>query len=464
MQTFPKRATVMGLGRFGGGIGVTRFLASGGSKVLVTDIEAAEELGDSVAKIQDLIDSGLVELRLGGHDERDFVHTDLVVANAAVPRPWDNGYLLAAERAGVPVTTEIAMMIERLPAHTRERTVAITGSAGKSTTTTMVHHALRVLGEPSGLRAVLGGNIGISLLETAHRLDSQTFVVLELSSAQLYWMERVRKAAGRPQGFSPKVAVVTNISPNHIDWHGSFDHYRDAKRDLIRFQSPADTCVLGDSVWDWRGSTQASPVRIDPAAFPGHIKLPGDHNRLNAAAALAAVMAIMPGADPDAVRRAIAEFPGLAHRLQLVAQAPLRPGADPVMFYNDSKSTTPDSCLKAIEALEAMPGMRRGRIHLIAGGYDKGSDLTPVARLASDLGGLYAIGATGPRIVSIAGGASGRVSDCGTLEHAIHTALPHLQPGDCLLLSPACASWDQYVNFEARGDEFVALVNKAVQP
>lgn len=464
MQKFPTRATVMGLGRFGGGIGVTRFLATGGTKVLVTDLEAAEDLGDSIAKIQDLIDSGRVELRLGGHDERDFVNTDLVVANAAVPRPWENGYLLAAERVGVPITTEIAMMIQRLPAHTRARTVAITGTAGKSTTTTMVHHALRTLAEPRGQRAVIGGNIGISLLEAADRIDPQTYLILELSSAQLYWIERVRRTLGAPSGFAPRVAVVTNIAANHIDWHGSFDHYRDAKRDLIRFQLPGDTCVLGETVWDWRTSSKATAVRVDPAAFPGDLKLPGEHNRFNAAAALEAVAALMPDADRDRIRQAIAEFPGLSHRLQLVAEATPTTGArgPAVRFYNDSKSTTPDSCLKALEALEAMPGMQRRRIHLIAGGYDKGSDLSPIARLGPELGGLYAIGATGPRIVSLAGGAGPRIADCGTLEHAVRTALTCLQPGDCLLLSPGCASWDQYVNFEARGDEFVALVSKAV--
>jgi UDP-N-acetylmuramoylalanine--D-glutamate ligase len=451
----------MGLGRFGGGIGVTRYLASRGVRVLVTDLDPAEKLAEPLERIGDLIASGAVSLRLGGHDQRDFVDTDLVIANAAVPRPWDNPFLKAATAAGVPIDTEIGMTIDRLPPHCRPRTVGITGSAGKSTTTAMIHSALATLAAERGGKAVLGGNIGISLLEDAAAIDERTFVVLELSSAQLHWINHGRTRRALP-GWSPGVAVVTNVVENHLDWHGTFQHYRASKQLLVTSQHPGDACILGPGVRDWAALTPALATIVDASAPGTFSKIPGEHNRFNAAAAALAVLALIPDADPARIRRLVGDFGGLPHRLQLAAELTLAPGAQPVRCFNDSKSTTPDSSLKAIDALLSIPGVDRSRIHLIAGGYDKGSDLTPLAQAGATLGGIYAIGVTGPRILALAGGPSESRVECQTLARAVHAALARVRPGDCLLLSPGCASWDQYVNYEARGDEFVALVRKAV--
>ncbi len=456
-----RRVTVMGLGRFGGGVGVTKWLCSRGADVLVTDRDSAESLAGSLESIRHLTGSGQVSLRLGDHNVSDFTTCDLVVANAAVPRPWDDRFLRAAEAARIPITTEIALLIGSLPDGVRRRTVGVTGSVGKSTTTAMIHHGLlaaaAALGSPEASRmpvrrVLMGGNIGGSLLERLPEIDDQTWLVLELSSAMLYWLGRDPAT----RGWSPGVAVVTNLSPNHLDWHGDLAHYAESKQQLLVRQQPGDVAVLGESVWTWRDRTVATPLRIDPRTFTPPMSLPGEHNRANAAAALAACAASMPDADRRTIETAIAGFGGLVHRLQLVRTTPLpgRPG-EPARFYNDSKSTTPESCLKAVDALASMPGFSSSRIHLIAGGYDKGVDLGSIVARSADLAGLYTIGTTGPRLAAAAGEA-GR--ECGTLERAFAAALGRMQPGDALLLSPGCASWDQFVNFEQRGEAFVRLV------
>lgn len=463
------KVTVMGLGRFGGGIGVTRWLCQQGADVLVTDKDSAEDLADSIAKIQDLVGLGKATLRLGEHNVSDFTACDLVIANAAVPKPWENRFLRAAQAASIPVTTEIALAIDSLRARGVTRTIGITGSVGKSTTTAMIHHALCATIGTSGVgteqahtTVFLGGNIGGSLLTQLADIGPRAIVVLELSSAMLHWLHE-----GLTPRWAPHVAVATNISANHLDWHGDFDHYAASKQHILRHQSADDIAVLGPTVWSWRDKTLASATQVFAEQFTGKLALPGEHNRENAAAALLACAAIAPEADLPALAAAIRGYSGLAHRLQRVAEWSPVAGERPVRFFNDSKSTTPESALKGVQAIAAMPGCGMSKCHLIAGGYDKGSDLSPIARLAGELGGLYTIGATGPAIAaaarSLGADGSSRVHECATLASAVQAALPRLAPGDVLLLSPGCASWDQYVNFEARGDEFVALVHALIK-
>lgn len=417
-----RRVTVMGLGRFGGGAGVARWLADQGADVLVTDLQPAHKLGPSLDSIGDHVSAGRIALRLGGHDPQDFLGAEVVVVSPAVPRPWENSLLRAATAAGARVTTEIRLLVERLD---RRQVIGVTGSAGKSTTAAMVHHVLC----RGGATAHLGGNIGGSLLGDLSRIGPDDRVVLELSSAMLWWL----CGEGRPDrgpGWSPSVALLTNIEPNHIDWHGSFEHYRRCKEAIFAHQVAGEAALRGESL---------------PEARPVALRVPGIHNQRNARLAAAAASCAC-GIDPADAESLLEDFRGLPHRLQLLAEH------DGKRFYDDSKSTTPAATLLAVESLGDP-----GRIHLIAGGYDKGADLGAVARLAGSLAGLYTIGATGPALAAAAGGhAAARC--CGTLRAAVDDALRSMRRGDVLLLSPACASWDQFESYHHRGLAFGELL------
>lgn len=442
-----KRITVMGLGRFGGGVEVTRFLCSHGAQVLVTDLKSESDLAPSIESIRDLIDSGQAVLRLGEHNISDFTTADLVVANPAVPRPWDNRYLRAARAANIPITTEIGLTVAFLD---RERTIGVTGSNGKSTTSAMIAHALRELEQP----VQFGGNIGGSLLQTFSSGRSPSspdapspWTVLELSSFMLYWLSA--ESASKTSGWSPRLAIITNLSPNHLDWHGDLEHYTRSKQQLLHDQRPGDFAILGPGLEAW--PVGPGVVRI-PAeqATELNLSIPGRHNQVNAAMARAAVRTLVNADAGPALRT----FPGLPHRLQFVGR-----NREGVAFYNDSKATTPDATLLAIDAFTPTPGP--SRVHLIVGGYDKKIDLGPLAARAADLAGLYTIGATGPSITARAAVVCpDRVHECRTLSNAVARAAERARPGDIILLSPGCASWDQFENYEQRGDQFAALATQ----
>ena len=422
-----KRVTVMGLGRFGGGLGVAKWLHAQGANVLITDLADADALAKPLAALPDGI-----QTRLGEHAEADFTTIDLVVANPAVAKPWANPYLRVAQSAGVPITTEIGLAIERLP--DRTRVIGITGTAGKSTTSAMLARAL----EASGHRVYLGGNIGGSLLEAD--IAPNDLVVLELSSFMLHWLGQ--------SSWSPGTAVVTNLAPNHLDWHETFDHYEHSKRHIAQHQHPGDLLVT--DLWpDLTTATRVRPIKDLPP-----LALPGNHNRANAATALAAATATLDRHDIDHDRSiladAIATFPGLPHRLQLVAT---HAG---VSFYNDSKCTTPEAVALAVDALaDRVP---KANIHLIAGGADKGVDLAPIATLSRTIGSLHTIGTTGPRICELSAG--GKATHHGTLEDAFKAAVGEASEHHAVLLSPGCASWDQFTNYEQRGSLFADLVHR----
>lgn len=218
-----KRITVAGLGRFGGGIAVTRWLCSQGANVLVTDLDTKENLSESLRQLEGLP----VEYRLGEHREKDFAGADIIVASPAVP--LQNKFTQAARSAGKIVTTEIRLFIERCPA----RIIGVTGTKGKSTATAMLGRMLEPI-----TKTWVGGNIGKSLLADLEKIGKDDLVVLELSSYMLEYLRDMR--------WSPHVALVTMISSDHLPWHGSQEAYVDAKRNIIRFQQPEDIAVLNE--------------------------------------------------------------------------------------------------------------------------------------------------------------------------------------------------------------------------
>ena len=429
-----QRVTVMGLGRFGGGVGVSRWLVEQGADVLVTDLQTADRLDASVALLGDAAGTGRLSLRLGEHREEDFAACDILVANPAVPRPWDNPFIRAAQDAGVVITTEIGLVIERLASDedARRRTIGVTGSAGKSTTASMIAHALRELGHPTHL----GGNIGGSLLGSLDRVGRNDWVVLELSSAMLHWVG----------DWSPGFAVVTNVSPNHLDWHGTAEHYTACKRRLTAHQRSGETAVFGHTIGAWPTPPGVDARQLDPAARVDGLAIPGSHNARNAALAREAIESLGTGDSRASIEAALRTFAGLPHRLCLLGE---RNG---VRYYDDSKSTTPEATVLALEAFAEQDAF--DRVHLIAGGYDKGSDLSPIAAGAAGIAGLYCIGATGE---AIAAAAQGNARVCGSLSRAMSDISARAAAGDIVLLSPGCASWDQFENFEQRGASFAAL-------
>jgi UDP-N-acetylmuramoylalanine--D-glutamate ligase len=426
-----KRVVIMGLGRFGGGVGAARYCCGQGADVLVTDLLTADELADSLAKLADLP----IDYRLGEHNVSDFTTADLVVVNPAVDRRG-NRFCRAAGAAGVELTSEIRLLVERLP--NRRRTLGITGTAGKSTTTAMIGHGLEARSSKleAPCKTWIGGNLGGSLLDEVDKIGAEDWVVLELSSFMLEDLGVI--------GWSPHIAVVTNISDNHLDRHGTMADYIAAKQQILHYQSAEDAAILGPSVSDW--PCVGRRIVID-TPYAGSLLIPGEHNRMNAAMAVAACRLAMGNKTDEAITGALAACPGLPHRLQFVGE---RQG---VRCYNDSKSTTPAAAMLAIDAFAP------GSVHIILGGYDKQADMAELAgHAAQRCAGVYAIGATGPAIAEAVTHAGGTARECSTLDCAVASALETAQAGEVVLLSPACASWDQFENYEQRGDHFARLV------
>ncbi len=447
------RVTVMGLGAFGGGVGVTRFLATKGARVTVTDLKDEGALASSLAQLDGLP----ITLHLGGHRESDFTEADMVVVNPAVPD--SSPFLQAARRAGVPLETEINLFLKLC----RATVVGITGSNGKSTVASLTAHLL----EAGERRVWLGGNIGRSLLEDLDEIGGEDVVVLELSSFQLERLEAT--------GLSPGVAIVLNLTPNHLDRHGTLAAYAAAKKPILSNQEPGDIALLNAdcpvvSGWGHVGAgrkvffTTRSPLdegawldgdaavfRLDGRTLElfrlGDLSLRGEHNRGNALAAAAAAM--LCGLRPEAIPGRLAIFRPLEHRLEPVREL------DGVSYYNDSKATTPEAAAAALRAFEEP-------VVLIAGGYDKGVSFAPLAEAAAGrLRAAVVIGQTAAAVAEALGeGGCERVEFADDLAGAVVAARRLAWPGDVVLLAPACASYDMFANYEERGRLFKRLVEE----
>ncbi len=425
-----KRITVAGLGRFGGGIAVTRWLCSQGANVLVTDLDTKENLSESLRQLEGLP----VEYRLGEHREKDFAGADIIVASPAVP--LQNKFTQAARSAGKIVTTEIRLFIERCPA----RIIGVTGTKGKSTATAMLGRMLEPI-----TKTWVGGNIGKSLLADLEKIGKDDLVVLELSSYMLEYLRDMR--------WSPHVALVTMISSDHLPWHGSQEAYVDAKRNIIRFQQPEDIAVLNEDDPTSAGFALEAAGKI---IFYGlkrrkrfDLLIPGLHNQINAQGAF--TVASIFGVDFTQAQQSLADFAGLPHRLQRVHQS------GGVTYYNDSIATIPEA---AVAALESFPSKK---VIQIVGGYGKDLPITALcASLINRAKAVLCIGATGPSIADLLEQSPSQHAAvtyrCGDLATAVTIARQIATPGDIVLLSPGFKSYDQFVNFEQRGDEFTRRV------
>ncbi len=398
-----QRATVMGLGHFGGGAAAARWLATQGAVVTVTDLADETTLA---AALQSLAAAPIAAFHLAGHREEDFRQAELVVVNPAV-RP-NNPWLAVARANGARLTTEIEVFLENCPA----TSIGVTGSNGKSTTSAMIAAILQA----AGRKTWLGGNIGGSLLDHLHEIGPGDGVVLELSSFQLSYL--------RPETPLPHIGVITSFSPNHLDWHASMDDYAAAKQILLQRQRRDDLAVLNThdrrlASWDRLVRGRLLPLAADEE-LP-ELQVPGWHNRLNAACA--ATAALGAGCSREAIDRGLRSFRGLPQRMQRIAEIEGR------TFYNDSTSTTPESTIAALESVG-------GPALLLAGGHDKGLDFSEMVETIGRLAvGAAFFGQIGPELHDRL-----RAShvDClsiavPTLDEALDWCWRNSQPGDAIV-------------------------------
>ena len=446
MELRGKRVLVVGLGK--SGVASALFLKLRGARVTVSDTKTEDELR---AEIPVLLDHGIT-VETGEHGERTFHGQDLIVVSPGVSvhaLP-----IVQARTSGEPIIGEIELAAQFLPG----RIVAITGSNGKTTTTTLTGEILTA----GGLPTLVGGNIGTPAISLVERAKPDHIIVLEVSSFQLETI----------QTFRPKMAVILNITPDHLDRHRTFAAYAGAKARIFENQQADDFAVLnaddpncvalaegirahicwfsrkkevqqGASVQDGRiGFRDAGGKR--EIMLVSEIPLKGAHNLENVLAAICA--GALMGVKPEHIRRAVQQFKAVEHRLEYVAT--IR-GVD---YYNDSKATNVDATIKALESFPA-------NIHLILGGKDKGSDYTVLNDLLRErVKRVYTIGAAAEKIESHIKGAA-EIVPAETLDDAVRRAAAVAQAGDVVLLAPACASFDQFDNYEHRGRVFKEVVH-----
>jgi UDP-N-acetylmuramoylalanine--D-glutamate ligase len=449
MELNGKRVLVVGLGK--SGVASALFLKAHGARVTVSDTKSGDELRNEIPV---LLDHGIT-VETGGHGERTFRGQDLIVVSPGVP--VDAPPLVQARAAGEGVIGEIELAAQFLPGPI----VAITGSNGKTTTTALTGEIMTAAGFP----ALVGGNIGTPAISLAERARPETVIVLEVSSFQLETI----------QTFRPKVAVVLNVTPDHLDRHGTFDAYVDAKARIFENQEANDFAVLNaddptcvamavrtraqvfwfsrqkevqQGAWLRDGNILFRDSRVEKAKpqreimQASEIPLKGAHNLENVLAAVCA--GALMGCAPEKIRQAVRDFKAVEHRLEFVATVR---GVD---YYNDSKATNVDATIKALESFPS-------NIHLILGGKDKGSDYTVLNDLLRQrVKRVYTIGAAAAKIESQIKGAE--IVHSETLENAIRKACGVAQPGDVVLLAPACASFDQFKSYEHRGKTFKEIV------
>lgn len=437
----PSRVLVVGLGR--SGAAAARLAAADGARVVVTDRRPEIEL----AQFLELLPAG-TRVVAGDHPETCLDGVELVVVSPGVPPTI--GLLGAARARGLDVVTEVEFAWRHRP---DAPLAAITGSNGKSTVTTLVAEMLRT----AGFEVAAGGNLGIAASELVLGGGWDRWV-LEISSFQSELLTAM----------APSVAVFLNLSQDHLERHADLEDYLAAKRRLFAFQKPDATAVLNaDDPASAGTETRAerSFFSLESAAdawldgdrllldgrvltVTDRVRLSGSHNLGNILAAALAATAL--GAAPEAVAAAAVKFDGLAHRHRIVNEAA------GVRWVDDSKATNIGATLAALRGYPA------GSLHLILGGQSKGQDFRVLAReVQRAVSRLYVLGVDGPAIAQALAGAA-PVEDCGTLDEAVRRARAEAEPGQVVLLAPACASFDQFTGYEQRGDVFAALAREEV--
>ena len=444
-----KKVLVVGLGK--SGLSAALFLRRRGAQVTVSDVRSAEQLAKEIPA---LIEAGIM-VESGGHGLLTFRRQDMIVVSPGVP--LNTPELVQAKNLGLPVIGELELAARFL----QGKMLAVTGSNGKTTTTTLLGEIL----SSAGLPTLVGGNIGLPVVELIDPSTPDSWSVLEVSSFQLETTVE----------FHPAIAVILNITPDHLDRHGSFESYAAAKERIFAAQTPEDCLVLNADNVRAAQSAARSAARVylfsvEHAVAQGAwldsgevvyraapdaqtewimplkgITLKGAHNIENVLAAV--VAARLAGVSAEAIRRAVESFQAVEHRLEFVAT---RHG---VQYYNDSKATNVDATAKAIAAFS-------GGIHLILGGKDKGSDYTELSDLLRErVAAVYTIGAAAAKIESHLRGVIS-LHSCETLEKAIRVAADAARSGEVVLLAPACSSFDQFENYEQRGRVFKQLVKE----
>jgi UDP-N-acetylmuramoylalanine--D-glutamate ligase len=453
MQLANKTIVVIGLGKTG--VAVSRFLRNRGAIVVATDKAAESELGTPVAELRKLG----IRLELGRHDANTFTKADLIVISPGVPHTLAG--VTQAQARGIPVIGEI----ELASAFIQEPIVAVTGTNGKTTTTELLGQMLA----NSDLKVFVGGNIGTPLIAYVDRAEKADVLVAEISSFQLDTVTT----------FRPKVGVLLNITEDHMDRYPNFKAYADAKIRIFSNQGTDDIAVLNGA--DALIRTYMSEIHSRKLLFNLHAKdhagasivgdrivfhmadlwksdpkfrIPrtlslanfrpkGRHNLENACAA--GLAAIAAGGRPQGIQAALDQFHGLAHRLEWVATI------DGIAYFNDSKATNVDAVLRALECF-------RQPVVLIMGGLDKGSNFGALREAIQPFTKrLIVMGAAADRIKSALGNVSLTVS-AASMADAVHQARQAAVPGDVVLLSPGCASFDMYANYTQRGEDFKATV------
>ena len=447
MELKNKRVLVVGLGK--SGVASALFLKARGAQVTVSDTKSPDELRDEIPQ---LLDQGIA-LETGGHGERTFRGQDLIVVSPGVP--VDAAPLVQARALGESVIGEIELAAQFL----KGPVVAITGSNGKTTTTTLAGEIIAA----GGFSTLVGGNIGTPAISLADRTTADTFTVLEVSSFQLETI----------QTFRPKIAVILNVTPDHLDRHGSFAAYLNAKARIFENQKSDDCAVLNaddPACLDLKTRVKAPlywfsrKKEVDQGAFVrdgrilfrhstgqkeimlvSDIPLKGAHNVENVLAGVC--IGTLAGCTPEQIRGAVHNFKAVEHRLEYVATV------NEVEYYNDSKATNVDATIKALESFP-------GNVHLILGGKDKGSDYTILNDLLrARVKRVYTIGAAAVKIEAHIKGAS-EIDHAETLANAVRRASSVAVPGDIVLLAPACASFDQFKSYEHRGRVFKEVVHE----